>query len=313
MTVKKTVYIILCALILFCIFAPFCAAANSIDILLTFEKEVAAENAELKIYKVARITSDGKTKPEKDFEKYGDIIEAFPENLGREAAETVVGYAQYYGCEPYETVYTDKDGKADFTADTTGIYLVVGETYESNGNYIAPVPAFLKISGLENLEVEVKSVSHKIDEKTDFTVKKVWEGVTPTEGITCILLANGKEVDRVVLSEENNWCHTWEKINYSVTYNMIEKDVPEDCYITVERENDTFTLINKGKKNTETEGTTDNKSGGDSDGKSDGESDKRLAQTGLLWWPIPVLTVTGAILTVSGTIVTRFSKSDGDR
>lgn len=91
------------------------------------------------------------------------------------------------------------------------------------------------------------------------TVKKIWEdnadaaGIRP-ETITMRLLQEGKVIDTVQLSEENNWTHSWEKLEIGLgklkeIYSVKEAEVP-DGYQTevITREDGTVEIVNTCKK-----------------------------------------------------------------
>lgn len=92
---------------------------------------------------------------------------------------------------------------------------------------------------------------YKIVEYVEFPVEKIWEGKAE-KSATVILLADGKEVETVVLDESNGWSYmftdhpkydknTEELINYTI------KETPVDGYITTVEGNvdDGFKVTNK--------------------------------------------------------------------
>ena len=96
--------------------------------------------------------------------------------------------------------------------------------------------------------------THEI-ETNDIVVTKVWEDSDNEsdkrpDKVTIILLANGKDYDTIVLSEENNWTHTFEGVpvndedHKEITYSVTEEDVPEGYEVAYEETSDGFIIHN---------------------------------------------------------------------
>ena len=96
--------------------------------------------------------------------------------------------------------------------------------------------------------------THEIETK-NITVTKVWEdsdneSEKRPESVTVILLANGKEYDRIELSETNNWTHPFEGVpvndedHKEITYSVTEEDVPEGYEVAYEETEDGFIVHN---------------------------------------------------------------------
>ena len=86
--------------------------------------------------------------------------------------------------------------------------------------------------------------THEIKTR-DITVTKVWsddenESGKRPESVTIILLADGKECDKIELSETNNWTHTFEGVTFydenhkEITYSVSEENVPEGYEVSYE-------------------------------------------------------------------------------
>ena len=61
-------------------------------------------------------------------------------------------------------------------------------------------------------------------------VQKVWEDdgneANRPEEITVQLLENGTVVDTVILNRKNNWEYTWDDLESSSKWQIVEADVP---------------------------------------------------------------------------------------
>ena len=118
------------------------------------------------------------------------------------------------------------------------------------------------------------------------TVLKVWddkgyESRRP-KSVQVTLLQNGTAYDAQVLSESNGWQYTWDKLpKYDKNGIEINWTIREDAvsgYVSSTRQNGfTFVLTNTLDK-------------------------QKLPQTGVLWWPVPILAVAGLAFLIAGTL-----------
>ncbi len=86
------------------------------------------------------------------------------------------------------------------------------------------------------------------------------------------LLRDGKVFDTVTLSAANDWRYTWDELDESSKWTVVEKEL-EDYTVLVTQEGTTFVVTN-----TYDEGTPEN------------------------WWPVPVLVAGGLLLIVIGVL-----------
>ena len=129
----------------------------------------------------------------------------------------------------------------------------------------------------------------------DYTVKKVWEDKgyetkRPTS-VDVILTKDGKEYDTQTLNEANGWKYTWTDLDGEATWSVKEKSIPAGYEVKTSLENYTVTMTNTynpENKTTPPSGTT----------KKTG----KLPQTGMLWWPVPVLGCAGLLLILLGLV-----------
>ena len=170
-------------------------------------------------------------------------------------------------------------------------------------------------------------------------VLKVWkddgnEAQRPEE-ITVQLLKDNGVYDVVTLSEKNNWRYTWENLDKDATWRVVEYRTPEGYTVSVDREGITFVMTNTYQPETDIPDDDVPESdiprpSEDPDGPTpedrippspdvdipddkipeanipDGPTpasdipNERLPQTGVLWWPVPLLAVSGLFLFVIG-------------
>ena len=129
----------------------------------------------------------------------------------------------------------------------------------------------------------------------DYTVQKVWEDkgyeTKRPASIDVVLLKNGVEYNTQTLNEANGWKYTWTDLDGEATWEIKEKSVPAGYEVKTSLENYTVTMTNTynpENKTTPPSGTT----------KKTG----KLPQTGMLWWPVPVLGCAGLLLILLGLV-----------
>ena len=131
------------------------------------------------------------------------------------------------------------------------------------------------------------------DEPNDDTVTrkvlKVWddkgyESKRP-KSVQVTLLQNGTAYDTQTLSETNSWQYTWDKLpkwdQNGREYTWTIQEASVSGYVSSVKQNgDTFVLTNTLDK-------------------------QKLPQTGVLWWPVPVLACGGLAFLIAGTLSRR--------
>ncbi len=125
---------------------------------------------------------------------------------------------------------------------------------------------------------------------TDDTVKRVVTKVWDDKGyesnrpksVQVTLLQNGTAYDTVILNEANGWLYTWEKLpkygEDGKEYNWSIQETAVSGYVSSVKQNGyTFVLTNTLDK-------------------------QKLPQTGVLWWPVPLLAVGGMAFLIVGAL-----------
>lgn len=176
------------------------------------------------------------------------------------------------------------------------------------------------------------------------TVRKVWddadaEDVERPESVEVQLLQNGRPYgSTVTLDEDNDWYYRWSNLSSSSQWEIAEVGVPEGYTVSVERNNNSFILTNTADTEIEepeipegpgpstdpgepTDPGTDipdvDIPGGPGDPDpedpgtdipDEGTPGGDLPQTGVLWWPVQVLTLAGIVFFSIGWLDYRRSK-----
>lgn len=126
-------------------------------------------------------------------------------------------------------------------------------------------------------EVTITNTAVIVKEPYDITVKKVWSDNGDGRPSSAeVVLYNGETaVETVVLSEQNNWTHTWTNLDGDGNWQVIEDSVPVGYTPSYEVTDGVVTITNTAT----------------------------LIQTGQTKWPIPVLCIGGVLLIGAGVVM----------
>lgn len=264
-----------------------------------------------RLYRVAEVSAYGEYALTGDFQDDPVTLKQ-PDQAGwRVLAATLDGYAARDQRKPLATRETDADGQLTFSGLEAGMYLVTWQKHTTGGYTYTPVPFLVSLPELDGEDNWVYDVTAdpKYDREkvpvqpgaviVDRKVLKVWEddGAEDArpESITVQLLQNGKVYDTVTLSGKNRWSYAWDGLSKDDTWQVVEADVPEEYTVTVSREGITFVVTN-----TLTEEIPDEPV----------PQGPALPQTGVLWWPVPLLACAGMVLFLAGWARRRSEECD---
>lgn len=298
MTIYKRISAcILCFVLLLAMAAPV-YAAESCTLIIRYEHEgTPVAGAAFQIYRVG----DG---GENGVVLTGDFA-GYPVDASDDLAQlamTLYGFATLDSLSPTAYVTTDAYGVAVVEGLEKGVYLVAGTTHSVDGtSYVCQSQLIYlpwRASDAEewNYEVTMRPKGTALSQELHtLKVLKVWEGqggeAYRPQSIQVTLLQNGKHYDTVTLNTENNWRHTWEELPGGSFWQVVEQ-VPERFTTVSRKEGVTWVITNTC----------------DEPPPPPPPDEPELPQTGMLWWPVPVLMVAGMLLTVAGI---RLRRGDG--
>ncbi len=251
------------------------------------------------IYRVASVSEDGAYRLTSDFEQYSVSLENLDSSGWRALTQTLDAYVARDGIVPLITRETGQDGRFQLTGLSVGLYLVTGGQYVDGNTVYTPEPMLVSIPGQAidgewDYSVEVSCKFDKedtADSSVSRKVQKVWKDdgnkEKRPENITVQLLKNGNVVDTVVLSQENNWEYTWSDLDGRSKWQIVEANVPNGYTVTTTQESNIFVLTNTYPS----------------------KQPSKLPQTGMLWWPAPLLVCVGLLFLITG-IILRYKQDD---
>lgn len=255
---------------------------------------ILAADTEFRLYRVADITKFGEYELTDNFDDYDIVIENMDEDAWNALVAKLEGYISAGQIAPEYTEKTDENGVAEFTDIDLGLYMVTGDTFYANSYYYMPQAFVISLptAGMDEngndqwlYEVEASPKYEKIPELISLEILKVWKDndYSGRPSSVEIEVYEGNELyETVTLSEDNNWrCELTDLFGGS-NWSVKEKNVPEGYRVSVEKQSGRF-VINNSRP------TEDIK-------------DVLLPQTGVLWWPVPVLVAVGLLFIALGYI-----------
>lgn len=260
---------------------------------------------EFRLYRVADVAETGDLALTGDFAEYPVSLKNLDSSGWRALAQTLDAYAARDGLMPLKVIATDQSGQAVFEQLSVGLYLVTADCYERDGYIYTPEPFLICLPDEKNGQWEYDVASAcKFDSEyipsdnntVSRKVLKIWkddgnEKKRPEE-ISVQLLRNGEVYDTVTLNDSNNWRYEWTNLDESFKWQVTEYKTPENYTVSVSREGITYVMTNTYQS--ERPGTPE------TPGKSGIPGNTRLPQTGMLWWPVPLLAFAGLLLFLIG-------------
>lgn len=182
-------------------------------------------------------------------------------------------------------------GTAVYSNLSTGLYLVVQLTttqeYLPVSPFLVSLPMYDGDAGSWIYSIEASPKVQRPDrEPVSLTVVKKWldNNVNRPKQLSVQLLMDGKAVETVTLTAENDWQHTWKGLDAYHEWSVKEV-VPTGYEASYETYRSKVTITNVADWYN--------------------KPDDILIQTGQLNWPVPVLACVGLLLVVTGCALLR--------
>ena len=302
----------ICAAVLcFLLLLPLCAHAAQMDpkagcsLTLRYTQEgVAFSGLEISIYRVAEAREGW------EFQKL-EPYSGWPVNIHgitsqeewQTAADTLTAYITAEGTEPYRTETTDGSGTAFFDDLETGLYLVAGAVASNEqgtwsfDRFMVYLPTPGEDGYLYHVEALPKcSGFTPAPESRVYKLLKVWQDAGFEEqrpvSVTVDILLDGQVWETVILGPESDWSYTWEAPGDSGVWTVVERDIPEDYWVTVSEKEQAFVITNS-----RMEWEPDDPGGGND---PDTPVVPPTGDTFPLWLWIVVLCISGLLLVLLG-------------
>ncbi len=225
--------------------------------------DAAVQGAKFSVYRVASVSAGGAFTLVSPFNGYSVSLDDIAKDEGRTLAQTLAAYAERDNIAADYTAVTNANGVFEVSPSKTGMYLVIGEDKES-GNYIYMAEPFLialpnKVAGEWTYDVTALPKSDRTEKphgpgsgpSTSYVsvhVKKTWQNDSSSvrpNSIEVQLLHDGEVIASATLDSAGGWEHTWEKLEDKGTYMVAEKSVPKNYTVSVDKDGNSYEIINK--------------------------------------------------------------------
>ena len=255
----------------------------------------ALPNAAFHLYKVAELSSSAHFTPTASFRDAGVSFDQIGSQQDwRETASVLSTYIAAKGIAPLYSAVTNTEGQA-FLSLSAGLYLVSGEELEHASHLYTPETALISLPNFVSDTWQYDVTMHPKPEitpvpLTQLRVIKIWNDSQNTslrpEKLKVELLCNGETFETVVLNKANGWSYQWHHLDGRNQWSAREAAIPDGYTAKTQRLGDRIIITNS------LTGTPE-------------PPEENLPQTGLTWWPVPVLALSGMGLFLYGWIKER--------
>lgn len=278
------------------------------------------------LYCIADVDAYGEYTLTQTFVNYPVRVDGLTAEAWKSLAETLCAYIDRDKIPSLCSGNTDAQGRLQFPEQNTlkngaslrpGLYLVRGRELNRDGYIYVTEPFLVQLPSQDkesntwvyDVTAQPKHTRTQIppqvpeEDTIERRVLKVWkkdsEKVRPTQ-ITIQLLRDGTVYDTVTLTKDNNWRYTWKELpeyrgdGSRIVWQVTEKGL-KDYTVLVTQEGITFVVTNTYSPG---DGSDHNTPPGSGNGG-------KLPQTGVLWWPVPVLAGSGILLLFGSILLKR--------
>ena len=295
--------------------------------------EKPVQDVAISVHRVASVDDDLNYSWLDAYVKYKLTVDFNDDSKMAELAQTLASYVSRDSVAAAAQSKTNEDGYASFDNLTPGMYLVTGETYRA-GRYtyrivptLIPLPNTAKDGTLTfdaNVELKHESTYHPPEGPShDTTIRKVLKVWEMGEGSTVVpdsinvdLLRDGRLYDTQRLNRSNNWTYTWRNLDDSYIWSVVEQSVPNGFTTSVSKSGITYVVTNTEVPIIPVDPPIDppvdppvipgEPTGPDTPQEpTTPDNPTKLPQTGVLWWPVLVLSALGVVLIISASMCSR--------
>lgn len=269
----------------------------------------------LELHRVSDMDKTGELTVREPFAPYASDLDIRGRNdaAWQETAEKLERWVILNQMEPMSQAKVDEEGIACLSGLPMGLYLVVTEGLEKDGQVYTVAPFFLVLPERDsrdrwNYDITAQAKPAENPKRMDYQVIKLWKDTCHPEkrpeSITLRLYCDGVPYgESVTLPENGRWSHTWKNLDVNHKWTVVEETV-SGYKSEVATDGTTFLITN-----THTHTTSPSAPSSPSTSGKPG----KLPQTGQLWWPVPLLLWAGVLCLVIGLIRRRGSRYENER
>ena len=272
-------------------------------------------DAEVCIYRVGNLLPGGGTYLVSPYSGY-PLDDSLLYSAPRQMASLLYNYILYNQASPDSVLTTDEDGRATGSF-RNGLYLIVPRKHTGSEGIYRSGPTLISLpyraSAGDDWSYEVTYLPkcsftpHDRIGTMNLYVTKKWENDTqiqrPKE-ITVCLYRDSTLAEEVTLNEENRWLYHWKDLSEYYDWRVVEKPV-SGYTVTMQGNVGSVLLTNTSIEITPDETPEHSQPTDPTAPTTPSGGGGKLPQTGVLWWPVPVLLCLGFALIVLGTGIRR--------
>lgn len=149
------------------------------------------------------------------------------------------------GYKPDYSQITDNKGLVMFHVRKTGLYLIKSPTLQIGDTRYKVNPTLVYID--TNTELDLKLQAENVPKQlTTVSVVKTWilsdsDNKSP---VTIGLFCNDVLSDTVILSDDNNWSHSWSGLDQDAVWTVKEMQVPDGFIAELHSDGSTYAITN---------------------------------------------------------------------
>lgn len=306
--VKKTFMLTVVCVVLIAVLTALPSVAASVDTERTAKLTLQYRydgryfsGLEIRTYRIADVSSDGKYSLAGDFAEYPvELCDVESQAEWRNIAFTIAAYAVADGITPGFSGVTDNTGTVKYDV-SPGMYLTMSVKYTEEDGGTTVFETFLTAvpypdgNGNYNYDVVAYPKCSKFipgDADTQYRVVKQWKDSTDwqnrPESIAVDIYRDGAHYATEYLNPSNNWSFGWTAPDDGADWCAVERDVPDGYTVSIVEKGNTFVITN-----------------------AYGYGDENAPQTGnvFVMWPyVLVMIFAGGVLTSLSVFIRRNEK-----
>ena len=309
--IKHYIAMIICILV---IFLPMFANADSSSKQIGLTVKCNVKNTEISLYQITDDVERGSYRLVEPFHTYKskvkglDKLDSLNSEEFRTLANTLEDYVIADKIKPISSKKLTEGDSLVWNNLSKGLYLIVGTQTKDEKYIYTPSPMLVAIpkvsaSGEKDYHPIIKFnkfEKEEVEKPKALEVIKIWKDKgykekRPKE-VTIELLRDGKKYEVVKLNAKNNWKYQWSNLSADYQWTVVEKGISDDYKVEYSKSGNKVYVINYYKEPEKT-----NKPNEPEKPKpSNPPKAEKLPQTGQMWWPVPILMVTGILFWLIG-------------
>lgn len=281
-------------------------------------EHVPIPNVTFNLYRIATVTDKGKLLYQDSYQSLHLNTEPIQEDTIQSMTNTLSTYIDAQKIAPIQRKMTDNQGMLTFVLndypESGAVYLVKSEVVAiSTTQRLSFQPLLVQIpypssQSLHPIFAPKPITLQNEAQKINLSTIKVWKddaSSRPTS-VKVGLYHNGNKQDEQILNNQNNWRYTWKNLENDGKWQVIEEEIPSQYSVSIAQNQQTFVITNTQIPTSITPSTLTNTT--PTNYSSNRYSTARLPitglpKTGVLWWPVSVFAILGAITLALGVMM----------